>query len=183
LNVIADNALMLKVKSGDLDKLGLLFERYKRPLFGFFYRMTSDKVISEDLVQNLFLRILKYRHTYTGKGEFRTWAYHLARNILTDHWKKQQKQGFKSDISEWQDQLADHQAAEAGQQEEDIRLLNLALNELAWEKREVLILSRYQGLKYQEIAEIMQTTEGNIKVMVHRALAELKKNFEKISQQ
>jgi RNA polymerase sigma factor (sigma-70 family) len=180
--VIADNALMLKVKSGDLDKLGPLFERYKRPLFGFFYRMTSDRAISEDLVQNLFLRILKYRHTYTGKGEFRTWAYHLARNILTDYWKKQQKQGFQSDVSQWQDELADTQTAETWQQEEDIRLLNLALNQLSFEKREVLILSRYQGLKYQEIAEIMQTTEGNIKVMAHRALNELKKIYEKISE-
>ena len=53
LESISDNAIMLKVKSGDFNKLGILFERYNRMLFGFFYRITSNREVSEDLVQNL----------------------------------------------------------------------------------------------------------------------------------
>ena len=80
---------MLKVKSGDVDRMGLLFERYHRPLFGFLYHMLGgSRASSEDLVQNVFYRMLKYRHTYTGEGEFRTWMYHLARNVLADHIRK-----------------------------------------------------------------------------------------------
>jgi RNA polymerase sigma-70 factor (ECF subfamily) len=178
--VIADNALMLKVKAGDLDQLGLLFERYKRPLFSFFYRLSSDKNSSEDLVQNVFLRIIKYRHTFIGKGEFRTWMYHLARNVFADHLKKNQKQGQKDNLDKWEDHLLDNSSIENQHQSEEIQMLNWALQKLSYERREVLILSRYQELKYSEIAEIMQTTESNIKVMVHRALIELRKIYTQI---
>ena len=54
MDTIRDNALMLKVKSGDLDKMGLLFERYHRVLFSFLYRMTKQRESSEDMVQNVF---------------------------------------------------------------------------------------------------------------------------------
>ena len=69
LNSLEDNALMIKVKDGDLEKLGLLFERYKKPLFGFFYGMNRDADLCEDLVQNVFMRILKYRYLFRGEGD------------------------------------------------------------------------------------------------------------------
>ncbi len=88
LNALTDNSLMLKVKAGDLDKMGLLFERYHRPLFAFLYHSTGQAAHSEDLVQTVFYRMLKYRYTFTEVGEFRTWMYHLARNVLNDAIKK-----------------------------------------------------------------------------------------------
>lgn len=75
LDSTSDNALMTKVKEGDLDKLGLLFERYNRRLYRFFYRLTRRRDISEDLVQGVFERILKYRHSYTINGSFSTWIF------------------------------------------------------------------------------------------------------------
>jgi RNA polymerase sigma factor (sigma-70 family) len=177
LNTITDNALMLKVKSGDLDKLGLLFERYKRAMFSFFYRLSGQKSLSEDLVQTLFLRVLKYKHTFTGEGEFRTWLYHLARNTWADEYKRSRKAGFQEDIHDWQELLTDNHTIATIQKEEEIKLLHIAISQLSEEKREVLILSKYQELKYQEIAEIMHTTEGNIKVMVYRAIADLKRIY------
>jgi RNA polymerase sigma-70 factor (ECF subfamily) len=81
LNPTSDKALMLKVRDGDLDRLGLLFERYHRCLYRYFYRLTSQRQTSEDLVQEVFERMLKYRHTYTGKGKFLTWMYQIARNL------------------------------------------------------------------------------------------------------
>ncbi|MEZ4903237.1 MAG: sigma factor [Spirosomataceae bacterium] len=88
MNILSDNALMLRVKADDLDKMGLLFERYHRPLFTFLYHSTGQRATSEDLVQTVFYRMLKYRHTFTEIGEFRTWMYHLARNALNDYFKK-----------------------------------------------------------------------------------------------
>ena len=84
MNPLTDNVIMLKVKNGDLDRMGLLFERYHRQLFGFIFHMTSQRELSEDLVQNVFYRMLKYRHTFRGDGEFRTWMYHVARNVIHD---------------------------------------------------------------------------------------------------
>ena len=79
---------MLRVRDGDLDKLGLLFERYKKRLFGFFYNMTHDWEQSEDLVQNTFMRIMKYRKSFREESQFRVWMFQVARNIAYDHFKK-----------------------------------------------------------------------------------------------
>jgi len=73
------NELMIAVRAGEIDKLGDLFERHHRPLYGFFVRHTGDRTASEDLVQLVFYRILKYRHTYRDEGRFSAWIYHLAR--------------------------------------------------------------------------------------------------------
>ena len=61
---------MMNVRDGDLDKLGLLYERHKKRLFGFFYNLGNNPSVSEDLVQNVFIRVLKYRKSYTGEGSF-----------------------------------------------------------------------------------------------------------------
>jgi len=91
---------MLQVKDGQTDKLGLLFERYNKSLYGFFYRLTCDSNASEDLVQNVFIRILKYKYTFHGDGKFSTWMFHMARNMFADHYKKSKRMGYKEDHSE-----------------------------------------------------------------------------------
>ena len=88
LEALSDNYLMAKVRDGDPEKLGLLYERYKRPLLGFFTGMVRDRELSEDLLQNTFVRILKYRHLFRGDGDFRTWMFHIARNVKNDHFRK-----------------------------------------------------------------------------------------------
>ena len=179
MNALTDNALMLRVKAGELDKMGLLFERYHRPLFAFLYHMTGQAHACEDLVQNVFYRMLKYRHTFNGDGEFRTWMYHLARNILNDSFRQQERWGgHPYDIAELTEKLGGGIAAdEQLEKQQELDALQEAMNQLSPEHREVLVLSRYQELKYEEIARILNTTEGAVKVRVHRALGELKKNF------
>ena len=181
MDAISDNGLMLKVKAGDVDKLGLLFERYNKALFGFFYRMTHNAKTSEDLVQNVFLRMLKYKHTFTGEGKFTTWMYHLARNVNVDHHKKQNRMGYKDDLGTWENRLPDESDTESQiNQQEEIRLLNTAMEKLPPEKKEILVLSRYQGLKYKEIGQLMNCSEGAVKVRIHRALTDLKKIYKKL---
>jgi len=175
LNSLTDNALMLQVKAGQVDKMGLLFERYHRPLFGFFYHLTGNAEASEDLVQTAFYRMLKYRHTYTGEGEFRTWMYHLARNAAADAARKTKNTRQHDDIVDWEEKLAGGTAADASlQRAQDVDLLHQAMGRLSAEQREVLVLSRFQELKYEQIAQLLNTTEGAVKVRVHRALNQLK---------
>ncbi len=174
LDSLSDNALMVKVKDGDLDRLGLLFERHKRPLYGFFYGMNRDQELCEDLVQNTFFRILKYRHLFRGDGDFRAWMFHIARNVSHDHHRKN-KIKMKDDVEVWQDRLGHHENKSAEMQADDERyLLNLAMDKLPVEKREVLLLSKYQEKKYHEIGEILGCSEGAVKVKVFRALQDLK---------
>ena len=166
---------MLKVKTGDLDKMGLLFERYHRALLVFFYHSTGQSAHSEDLVQTVFYRMLKYRHTFIENGEFRTWMYHLARNVLNDAIKKNHRMSYQSDMTSMSEQaFAEPSADKQLEKKQEHEKLHGALAKLNAEHREVLVLSRFQELSYNEIADILQTTEGNIKVKVHRAMKELK---------
>ncbi len=184
MEAATDNALMLKVKAGDSDRLGLLFERYHRALYSFFFRLTGQCEVSEDLVQNVFLRMLKYRHTYTGEGEFKTWMYHLARNVHADHYRKNKRLGFADDFTSLENKSSgDFNQEEQTQQDEEMHLLQIALSRLEVEKREVLVLSRFQGLKYKEIADLFGCTEGAIKVRAFRALDELKTIYLKLERQ
>ena len=164
---------MAKVRDGDPDKLGLLYERYKRPLLGFFMGMVRDKELSEDLVQNTFIRILKYRHLFRAEGEFRTWMFHIARNVKNDHFKKNRIAQEPIDIKAERIGHSETRATEF-QHEEEQELLAIAMSRLPEEKREVLLLSKYQEKKYAEIAELLGCTESTVKVKVFRALQELK---------
>lgn len=169
---------MQKVKDGDLDKLGLLFERYKKVLFGFFYNMNRDADLSEDLVQNVFMRILKYRAGFKGEGEFKVWMFHIARNVGYDHYKKN-KLRVTEDIDSWKDSLGDNECNTEIQMEkrEDLDLLDMAMSRLDHEKREVLTLSKLEGMKYQHIGDILNCSEGAVKVKVFRALQALKLEY------
>ncbi len=130
LEALSDNALMIAVRDGDVGRLGLLFERYKRPLYGFFYGMNRSQELSEDLVQNTFLRILKYRHLFRGDGDFRTWMFHIARNVSHDHFRKD-KLKWKESVDDWQNKLS-HDDNKEGEMElgEKNAMLVLAMDRL-----------------------------------------------------
>jgi len=179
LSELTDNELMLLVKAGDLDKMSLLFKRHHRSLYRFLFNMTYNKEASEDMAQNVFYRMLKYRHTFTGKGEFIVWMFHLGRNMLKDNAKKQQRRGKYNEldsISEKIDEgiLADEQL----RKKQDQLLLHKALGKLNDDEREVLTLNKFLELKYYEIAQILNITEGAVKVRVHRAFNQLKNIYQ-----
>ncbi|GAB3953715.1 sigma-70 family RNA polymerase sigma factor [Spirosoma harenae] len=169
---------MLQVKAGRIDTMGLLFERYNRPLFGFLFHMTGQREASEDMVQTVFYRMLKYRHTFTGEGEFRSWMYHLARNVLVDHSKQNKRSSQQYDLTDVAEKIGGGQTAdEQFQKNQELETLHRAMAKLSEDNREVLVLSRFQELKYEEIARVLNTTEGAIKVQVHRAMNELRKIY------
>ncbi len=171
---------MNRVREGEIGQLTHLFERHHVKLYNFYLRMTNEREVSEDLVQEVFLRMLKYRHTFRGEGEFVTWMYHLARNVHHDHFRKwTARQG----ISEDHENLAatDPIAQEQMEQRQDHELLQEALSRLPADKKELLILARYQGLRYETIADVLGCSVDAVKVRVYRAMSDLRTVFFQLS--
>lgn len=181
LDSISDNALMLKVKEGDLDRLGLLFERYHKVLLAFFYRIHHDGSVSEDLVQNVFMRILKYRHGFKGDGIFKVWMFHIARNVSHDQFRKDSRGSFANDdLGKWEGRLSNDDGDSDDKEIKD-QLLFEALELLEPDKKELLVMSKLNGVKYREISEVLGITEGNVKVKVFRALGELRSKMQELN--
>lgn len=168
----SDNRLMEEIKAGRVERLAILFERYNVMLFNFFLRLTGNRSASEDLVQDVFFRILKYRRTYQGQSKFSVWMYQIARNVHFDHLRKR-KQEVPLDDQFEEPASSEAPAADRLSAEIDVSLLRRALDRLPLRKKEVLLLSRFQELKYREIAELLGCDIGSIKSTVHRAIKDL----------
>lgn len=181
MNTLSDNAIMLRVKAGDLDKMGLLFERHHRSLYGFLFHMTYQREASEDMVQNVFYKMLKYRHTFTGQGEFVAWMFQIARNTLKDQAKKNNIKTQQLTSHEIEDSIGGGLSAdEQLEKKQEKAGLYKAMASLSDDHRQVLTLSRLQELKYHQVGQILGITEVAAKTRAFRAMQELKNIYTKI---
>jgi len=176
VNSPSDHELMLQVRDGEVGNLGILFEKYNGMLYSFFKRMTGSRQLSEDLVQDVFFRILKYRHTYRDKSQFATWMFKIARHVRFDDLRKRRHEVLvdRDDNQRACQAPIPIESLERGQ---EIDSLHRALLKLSPEKREVLVLSRFQQLKYEQIGSILGCDVGAVKVRVYRAVRELREIF------
>ncbi|HUR32645.1 MAG TPA: RNA polymerase sigma factor [Vicinamibacterales bacterium] len=173
---MTDELLMHAVQGGELDALGELFERHHRPVFHFLSRTTGDPALAEDLVQEVFVRILKYRHTYDAASRFDTWLFRIARNARADHFRKRGPAVAPVDEA-FEVPSREPGPAKQLEQRVDARQLERALQQLAEEPRDLLVLARYHGLPYERIAETLGIEVGTVKVRVHRAMKQLRALF------
>lgn len=170
---LTDAMLMQCIQNGEQEKLGLLFERYKKKMYNFFMRLTrGESTLSEDLVQNTFLRILKYSNSYQPNKSFSTWLYQVARNVFYDQCKRKSNQEYS--VEEFGHREPTTEMKPMIEDDNRLHLLRKSLKELSADKREIIVLSRYEGLQYKEIADILDCSENAVKVKAHRALKELK---------
>jgi RNA polymerase sigma-70 factor (ECF subfamily) len=164
----SDEEVMLQVREGAGEMLGILFDRYHAKLFNYYVRLTGDRALSEDLVQDVFYRILRSRRTYRPGSPFRPWMYQVARNARIDHLRRPAEVALEDGMAE-----PIVPPAELSDREQNELLLR-ALLKLSEDKREVLLLSRFQGMTYKEIAQLLGCDVGTIKTRVFRAIRELR---------
>lgn len=180
---LSDNYLMQQVRNGDLEKLGILFQRYRGMLLNFFIRATRNHAASEDLVQDVFVRILKYRHTFGEESEFTAWMYRIARNAHFSAWRKQSREKPLPEAEAAQEIASeDPRPDQVLERRQDVALLYRALETLPQDKRDLLLLSRFQKLKYRQIAQQLQCDVGAVKVRVFRATREIEKRVRQLAE-
>ncbi len=173
---MTDEQIMEAVKGGDVQQASLLFDRYNKRLFNYLARMTFDRDLAEDLTQNVFVRLLKYRTSYKEGLKFQSWIYQVARNVFADHYQSSQnRKNSTMDIEDVGDELLEPGAGREQQDQERLLIRSMAM--LNDEQRELLVLTRFTGLKYEDVAVLMNTTVANIKVKVHRAIGKLRENY------
>ena len=157
----ADNVLMQKVRDGDLAKMAVLFERHHRALFRYFLRLSGNREFSEDLVQDVYFRMLKYRHSYRDGNPFTSWMYQVARNAHLDGVQKR-----KGEAPLFEERHAESMQEPASAEPDPSEILRRRQD-----------LGRFQNLKYQQIADILACDVGTVKVRVYRAIKALSQIF------
>ncbi|MEL6274445.1 MAG: sigma-70 family RNA polymerase sigma factor [Bacteroidota bacterium] len=175
---------MAAVAHGELERLAELYQRYRNPLFGYLYRQVKgDRSLAEDVLQDTFERIIKYRASYRPNSSFRAWVYTLARNACNDRLRKANRLPCDSDISPKDLPLTTPSILQDLLQKEEIQRVKKALNNLPDKYREVIDLAWKRKMKYAEIGELLSLSEANVKVRVHRAIKHLKANYQKIPEE
>ena len=168
-----DHELMAAVARGDVASMSGIYEHRNRALFRFFYRLTGRQAPAEDLTHEVFLRMIRYRHTYqTGDG-FEAWMYRIARNAFADYLKKTRLETPAGEGEMETVESANPSQFESLAKQQDLATLHRALRRLPDEKRELILLSRFQGLSYEQIGRIVGCETGTVKVRVFRAVKEM----------
>jgi RNA polymerase sigma-70 factor (ECF subfamily) len=192
---LSDDELMERVRDGELERLEVLFERHHAALYRFFRRLVRDGTAAEDLVQEVFVRLLKYRGGFRPQGNFRAWLYSLARNAAFDQLEKAgvERSRRVEPRGAFDDGEPVHpldrviapglSADEVMERDQTAALLRRALDEMPADRRAVLVMSRYRELRYEEIAEVFGTSVGAIKVRAHRAMKELRQRYLALTQE
>jgi RNA polymerase sigma-70 factor (ECF subfamily) len=177
----SDEELMLRYRDGDKAAFETLYGRYENPLFDFIYRMVPDSTETESLFQETFLRLVRAKRKYRVTAQFKTWLFQIAVNLCRDRsrgMKHRSHLSLNSPLtarggrrSELQDIVPDPSPA-VDKSVEDGELQSAvkgALTSLPEDEQLVVVLREYQGMKYSEIAEVMDRPIGTLKSINHRA--------------
>jgi len=161
-------------QKGDLEKFGALYDKYIGKIYDFIYFRLHHQQQAEDLTSLVFLKAIEKISSYNfNKGAFSTWLYKIARNALIDHFrstKKEQNLETVWDLSDDQDieQDTDNQA--------QWKKVQTYLDKLEKEQREIILFRVWDGLSYQEIAEITGRTPAALKMAFSRAINKLRQD-------
>ncbi len=170
---------MLLVGKGQPQQMAELFARHHLKLYNFFRKLGSAPASSEDLVQETFIRMLRYAGSYKETGKFVAWMYQVARNAAADSFSDVQFEDITEEavLAEIPGDSLNDPALLQGEHETG-QQLQRALLRLPQDKRELVLLGRIRELGSEDLAQLFACTPPVIKVRLHRALLLLRKYFD-----
>jgi RNA polymerase sigma-70 factor, ECF subfamily len=173
---LSDQELMRIVQAGDYSPASEIYDRYSGRIYNFAFRFLKNAEAAEDATQEVFVKMLRYANQFHGDAKLSTWLFSITANWCRDYLRKADNKTKESDdvlvTLPAPTELAPDRRLE---QREDEKRVQRALEALTPEQREAILLSRYQGLSYAEIAQIAGCSEGAVKTRVFRAMETLKK--------
>lgn len=182
LNELSDEELILEYqKTEDERAFEILVNRFKNPLTNFVYRFLGDYEACVDVVQETFLKVFRYKDSYSSLAKFSTWIYTIAGNLAKTEYRKRKRKSAYSIDNFGEDgqsyEIPDNTyrpdvAADSGIKDE---IIQNALLKVSDSYREVVILRDIQEMSYEEIAEITGISVGTVKSRINRGRAQLQK--------
>lgn len=181
-----DEELMLAHKNGNEDALEMIIDRYKHRIVCFSYRFLGNLGDAEDVAQDVFLRVHQNVINYEPQAKFSTWIYTIAHNLCISLLRKRKhfivwsfkRNSIDGDDDKEQDILDNSKLPNEKIEEKDVSgHIKIAIEKLPLEQKEVIIMREYQGLNYQEIADILNYSLVKVKILIYRARMNLKKKL------
>ena len=182
---LGDAELIAFIKAGKLGAFTALVDRHQRSLINFFYHLGWDRQVAEDCAQEVFLRLHKHLATYEPEAKFTTFLYRVARNLWIDRLRSAAAHGkvvsLEATGGPGEERTLRERVSSGGPSPVDIlsrreteESLKRSIDLLPEEQKTVLVLSEMQGLKYQDIAAILEIPIGTVKSRMHTAMEKLK---------
>jgi RNA polymerase sigma-70 factor (ECF subfamily) len=183
-----DNQLMLRAGSGDTGAFRLLMEKHQVPVMRMIYRYTGMHHEAEDLAQDIFLKIYRAAGSYAPRAQFKTWLYKVVANHCFNFHRGRKKHKYDgtldptlsaADVADQSSQGAgqDASAEQRLQQEELKAAVQKALAGLPDRQRMAVILFRFEGLSYGEIARALGCSVSAVESLIFRAMSSLKERL------
>ncbi len=175
-----DRRLIADCLSGRRDAFGELVSRYQARLYNAAIRLVDSPEDAADVVQDAFLNAFQSLRSFKGDAEFFTWLYRIAFNAAISLKRRRRVVVSLDSVGSTETSLepSDHsESARTGaslERTEEESLLHAAISRLSGEHREVLLMKDIEGLKYEEIAEVLGVPIGTIRSRLHRARLELR---------
>ncbi len=176
-----DAELMLRVRDGDSASFALLLARHQGPVMHFLYRMVQNQAVSEELTQEVFLRVYRSRHTYEPTAKFTTWLFriatHLALNWIRDGRKERLRESLDQDYADGNSRQLPDRSPTVEQQllvEVDLREVRRAIHTLPSKQRAAVLMHKYEEMAYSQIASVLSCSESAVKSLLFRAYENLR---------
>ena len=181
----ADEVLMQAYRAGDVRAFERLVARHEKPVWNFLRRFVSDAATAEDLLQEVFLRVVKSADEWRGTAKFSTWLYTIARNLSVDHARRavhrnaaslDAERGVGESTTTLHDRIAspDRRADQITSDRETKRRIDEAVAALPADQREVFLMREVMEMPFAEIAAAVGASEPTVKSRMRYALEKLR---------
>ena len=181
LNELTDEELILEFQQNStIRAYEILVQRYKNPLINYVFRFLGDYEACVDIVQETFIKVFRYKDSYSSIAKFSTWIYTIAGNLARTEYQRRKRRKIFSINSYGDEKDETYEIPDESYNPERItdsgikeKIIQDALEKISKAYREVVILRDIQGLSYEEISEITNMPVGTVKSRINRGRAQL----------